>query len=262
MESNSNSLREHYSSLTDDELKYIAITGGLTTAAREVLEQELHHRGISDVNEYEEHLQHAEQKRLEKKDKDRKTHANSATRILRGCAAFAANFLAAITGVGLLKNLSSLLVKLFTHSTASIVLTQWVASIFFAALLGDSVQRRWKTRTARWIWIPALLMFLFGLFSGHGYRPGNRWLAFSGVACAQPAGAWCVPFLIFTVPLVRAVTYSLAAFLSSRFSAQRSAEFHPLLSKLLSGLFLVGLPKSKVEQSPKEQAVTNPDTLE
>src|SRR5690349_9033585 len=50
--------------------------------------------------------------------------ADSAIRILRGCAGLVANTLAAVVGVGILKTLSSPLVKLFTHSRASIILTE------------------------------------------------------------------------------------------------------------------------------------------
>jgi hypothetical protein len=60
---------------------------------------------------------------------------------------------------------------------------------------------------------------------------------------------------------VRASTYSLAAFLSSLYGAQHAAEFHPVLSHLLSGLFVVGLPKIG-DQAPKEEAVTYPDKAE
>jgi hypothetical protein len=183
-----------------------------------------------------------------------------AIRVLRGCGGFLANTLAVVVGVGILKNLSAVFVKLFTHSTASIVLTEWIGSIVFAALLGVSVQRRWKTRTARWIWMPALLWFLFGL-TGRAGPLGNPWLTFSGIACVHERGISCTQFTAFTALLVRASTYSLAAFLSSRSSAQHAAEFHPVLSHLFSGLFLVGLPKIG-DQSPKEQAATNSDEPE
>jgi hypothetical protein len=62
-----NALRERYSALGDDELQNIAVTGGLTDEARELLEQELRRRGIQDVSEYKEHLQRVDQERLEKK---------------------------------------------------------------------------------------------------------------------------------------------------------------------------------------------------
>jgi hypothetical protein len=188
--------------------------------------------------------------------------APAAIRVLRGFGGFLANGFAIFVGVGVLKNLSAVLVKLFTHSIASIVLTEWIGSVVFAALLGVSVQRRWRTRTARWIWMPALLWFLFGLSGRAGFPPGNPWLTFSGIACVHERGISCIQFTIFTVLLVRASTYSLAAFLSSRSSAQHAAEFHPILSHVLSGLFLVGLPKSSADQSPKDRAVPNPDQPE
>jgi hypothetical protein len=186
--------------------------------------------------------------------------APSAIQVLRGFGGFLANALAVIVGVGILKSLSAVLVKLFTHSRASMVLTEWIGSIVFAALLGVLVQRRWRTRTARWIWMPALLWFLFGL-TGPAGPLGNPWLTFSGIACVHERGISCIQFTIFTTLLVRASTYSLAAFLTSRSSAQHAAEFHPVLSHLFSGLFLVGLPKIG-DQSPKEQPVINSDKPE
>jgi hypothetical protein len=62
-----NALRERYSSLTDDELKHLAITGGLTDQARELLQQELRRRGIEDVAEYKSYLDREDRKRLNKK---------------------------------------------------------------------------------------------------------------------------------------------------------------------------------------------------
>jgi hypothetical protein len=62
-----NTLRERYSVLSDDELQNLAITGGLTDQARELLDQELRRRGIEDVSEYREHLQRVDRERVEKK---------------------------------------------------------------------------------------------------------------------------------------------------------------------------------------------------
>ena len=185
-----------------------------------------------------------------------------AIRVLRGCGGFLANALAAIVGVALLKTAGSVLVKLFTHSPVSMILTEWACSIIFSALLRVSAQRRWRTSTARWIWLPALLWFLFGLTGRAGLPLGNPWLTFSGLACVHERGIWCTEFYVFTVILVRASAYSLAAFLSARSSVQHAAEFHPGLSHILSGLFLVGLPKLGTDQSPKEQVITNPDNPE
>jgi hypothetical protein len=175
--------------------------------------------------------------------------ADSVTRILHGCVGLVANTLGAVIGVGILKTLSSPLVKLFTHSRASIILTEWIGSIVFAALLGVSVQRRWRTRSARWVWIPALLWFLFGLVMY--LRHGNPLLTFSGIACIHERGVSCIPFTVFTVILVRCSVYSLAAFLSARSNRQYDS-FHPALSHILSGLFLTGLPKLDKDQSEKQ----------
>ena len=61
------SLTERYAALTDDELQNVAIEGGLTDDARELLERELRRRGIADVGEYRQHLQRVDQERLAKK---------------------------------------------------------------------------------------------------------------------------------------------------------------------------------------------------
>jgi hypothetical protein len=45
------SLRQRFTALNDDELQNIAITGGLTDQASELLEQELRRRGIDDVGD-------------------------------------------------------------------------------------------------------------------------------------------------------------------------------------------------------------------
>lgn len=61
------SLRERYSDLSDDELQSVAIDGGLTDDARELLDQELRRRGINDVTEYKDYLQRVDQERLREK---------------------------------------------------------------------------------------------------------------------------------------------------------------------------------------------------
>jgi hypothetical protein len=175
--------------------------------------------------------------------------ANFAMRILRGGAGLVANTLGAVIGVGILKTLSSPLVKLFTHSRLSIILTEWIGSIVFAALLGVSVQRKWRTRSARWVWISALLWFLVGLVMY--LRLGNPLLTFSGMACVHERGVSCLPFTVFTVILVRCSVYSLAAFVSAR-SSRQDGSFHPVLSHILSAFFLSGLPKLDENQPEKQ----------
>jgi hypothetical protein len=67
MTERTNSLTERYAALTDDELQNVAIEGGLTDDARELLDQELRRRGVADVGEYKRYLQRVDQKRLTEK---------------------------------------------------------------------------------------------------------------------------------------------------------------------------------------------------
>jgi hypothetical protein len=80
---------------------------------------------------------------------------------------------------------------------------------------------------------------------------GNLLLTFSGIACVHERGVSCLPFTVFTVILVRCSAYSLAAFLAARSSSQHDS-FHSALSHILSGLFLIRLPKLDENQSEKQ----------
>jgi hypothetical protein len=71
--------------------------------------------------------------------------------------------------------------------------------------------------------------------------------------CAEMRGMPCTYFWAFTVPLIRTLAYSVAAFLSLRFSDGRPAEFHPALSHFFSAMFLTGLPKIDKERSVVEE---------
>lgn len=71
-----NILKEHYASLTDDELRDIATTTELEPEARGVLEQELRRRDIHDLDQYQYQMQcgaaarlQQERDRLEARDK-------------------------------------------------------------------------------------------------------------------------------------------------------------------------------------------------
>lgn len=67
MTERTSSLTERYVALADEELQNIAIEGGLSDDARELLDQELRRRGIVDVGEYKQYLQGVDQKRLTEK---------------------------------------------------------------------------------------------------------------------------------------------------------------------------------------------------
>jgi hypothetical protein len=64
-----NALRERYSSLNDDELLNLAVSGGLTEEALQTLNQELRRRGIHDTTQYQQHLERFDRDQLAKKQK-------------------------------------------------------------------------------------------------------------------------------------------------------------------------------------------------
>jgi hypothetical protein len=114
---------------------------------------------------------------------------NPEFRILRRCAAFLANLLAAFLGTAVLESFVIPLLKLFAHSAASTVIREWICSITLSALIGVSVERRRKTQTARWVWVAGVLWFAFGLT-----QVRNRWFNFSGTGCAEMRGMPCTYF--------------------------------------------------------------------
>lgn len=60
-------LRDRYSSLSDDELQNLAVSGGLTEEALQTLNQELRRRGIHDTAQYQQHLERFDRDQREKK---------------------------------------------------------------------------------------------------------------------------------------------------------------------------------------------------
>jgi hypothetical protein len=154
------------------------------------------------------------------------------------CAAFLGNGAAAFFGVAIIEALISPAVKLFTHSAVSIVTREWICSIAVAAAIGTLVRRSQGPSMARWVWIPGLLWFLYGLAGGTGYQIDNRWGTFSGTACAEVRGLPCTIFWAFSVPLIRTASYSVAASISG------GVRKGSTLSRVLAGLFLIGPPSN------------------
>jgi hypothetical protein len=104
---------------------------------------------------------------------------------------------------------------------------EWFFSIAFAGLLGIFFQRIWFHRVAIWTWIVPGLWFALGLvvyFSGLHHESvlessPQRFgpiANFLGISCKN-ATSWrqCRDFFTFTVPLIRGLSYSLGAYVSS-----------------------------------------------
>lgn len=105
------------------------------------------------------------------------------------------------------------------HSIQALLRISYSYDIVTAALLGFIVARRFKTQTAKWIWIIAGLWFftraLLLLSSSVSF-----WSQFSGTACSQGMRAMgCMNWFFFTIPFVRTIFYSVGTWLAFRFSS-------------------------------------------
>jgi len=148
-----------------------------------------------------------------------------AVRAARRLAAFVLNTLAAIIGTAVLESSAYAIWRptaaaLHLNSVAVITSTEWVFSIAFAGLIGFFVWRRWQTGTAKWVWLLPLVWFLFRAFpfilAAHSaFSDTTAWEHFSGGDCGLRIDG-CRDFLVFTIPLVRGIAYSLGAYAAGR----------------------------------------------
>jgi hypothetical protein len=90
-------LRSRYSRLSNDELQNVAVTGGLSDEAGELLRLELHRRRIEDVSEYREHLRRTEQDHFRKKQKVLESREKSIR--LYGHIGYSVSFLGVLAGL-------------------------------------------------------------------------------------------------------------------------------------------------------------------
>jgi hypothetical protein len=90
-------LRSRYSTLSNDELQNVAVTGGLSDEVGELLRLELHRRRIEDVSEYREPLRRTEQDHFRKKQKVLESREKSIR--LYGYIGYSVSFLGVLAGL-------------------------------------------------------------------------------------------------------------------------------------------------------------------
>ena len=101
-----------------------------------------------------------------------------------------------------------------SHSVAVMVSKEFVFSIVCAAFIGFGMWRTWRNSAAKWTWVLPTVWFAFGYLTIAGH--GDVWGRLSGFGSESVLSAPDVrSFFLFTVPLVRAVSYSVGAYLSS-----------------------------------------------
>lgn len=129
---------------------------------------------------------------------------------------YALDFLTAVIGPAVI--IVPLRAAVPLQSTHSRIFEECCLSIFLAAALVVFCQRSWGRPVSKWVWIPATLLFAFGSVAFAGSDPksaffsdSNFWERFSGLDCGIDRWS-CVDFYIFTVPLIRTISFSLAAY--------------------------------------------------
>jgi hypothetical protein len=137
---------------------------------------------------------------------------------LKVVGVFVLEFFAIVVAPGIAESCLPRLRPLF--SWQAIVLKEWFVSIFLPVVLGFVCYRTWHLKTSKWIWIPAALWFAFHAESyatSHTsvlLHSSGGWAHFSGADCPGDQSS-CHAFLGETVPLIRTLSYSAAAVLTS-----------------------------------------------
>jgi hypothetical protein len=131
---------------------------------------------------------------------------------LKFCGFLLIDLAVAIIGTAILDSAVRRMVP--SHSVAEIVTKEIVLSIVVAALIGFGMWRTWRNSAAKWTWVPAAVWFVFGYLTIAGST--DVWGRLSGFGSGSVLSAPDVrSFFVFTVPLIRASSYSLGAYISS-----------------------------------------------
>jgi hypothetical protein len=135
-------------------------------------------------------------------------------RILKFASFVVIHLIIAVIGTAILD--TSLHRRLATpcHSFSTIIWTECLLSIVCAIGLGFSVWRIWPNSAAKYTWVPATAWFAIGFVATLGRNEVlGRLFPFGSGASFGPAEIRS--FFAFSVPLIRAICYSLGAYISS-----------------------------------------------
>ena len=98
-----------------------------------------------------------------------------------------------------------------THTVVTVLWKEVILSVVCAAAIGLGMWRTWRSEPAKWTWVLTTLWFCFGLagFAGRGI-----WGPLSADVANFGAGQ-IRAFFIFTIPMIRGVSYSMGALIGS-----------------------------------------------
>lgn len=150
------------------------------------------------------------------------TKSDAAFRRLRAAGIFVLDLLGAVLVPTILEGSVWRIIPL--RSFTGILVKEWTLDLAVAAFMGSMMYRAWRSKTSQWVWVLPVLWFAlraipYAAGSDRGSvlsRDAGWWAHFSGASCASPSMD-CRDFFAFSVPLIRSVSYSVAASITSRF---------------------------------------------
>src|SRR5438094_2019628 len=142
-------------------------------------------------------------------------------RALKFFGLLAINLVVALIGTAILDTAFG---KVFPARSLLVLLwKEWILNIACAAFFGFVMWRAWRSAAAKWMWVLPAMWFvlrflptLLGRGSQSVLASGSIWSQFSGADCETGIQALgCRNFFVFTIPLIRGISYSVGAFFSS-----------------------------------------------
>ena len=130
-------------------------------------------------------------------------------RTLKFCGFILLNLIAAIIGTAILDTEVRRMIP--SHSIAAVIWKEIILSIICAASIGFGIWRTWRNSASKWTWVLPLIWFAFGYVAivGHGGQ------VFGSIFGSNPGVPEVRSFFAFTIPLIRAASYSAGAYISS-----------------------------------------------
>jgi hypothetical protein len=131
---------------------------------------------------------------------------------LRKLGAFLLNIVIAIFGTAIVTSPFAFFLR--PHTIQAVLLKGYVTSVVVAALVGFLVYRRWGSSSAKWVSVVGLCWFAFRLFTLLGGGVSGLWPEMSGMGCVIGVrNLACMNWLVFTLPTLRLISYSLGAWI-------------------------------------------------
>jgi hypothetical protein len=143
----------------------------------------------------------------------------SARKIFQRCGSVLLNTVFAVLGTAGIEAVVSPIYR--PQSGQSAIVKAWILDVTVEAVLGVIVQHSRENPVIRWSWVIPAVAFAARALT-YPDSASNIFGHFSGQSCAiELQGAPCTDFFLFTVPLIRGLSYSFASRLvahSNRFS--------------------------------------------